>query len=117
MSSKVKLILLGLVVGVVWGIARWSDAPGPPVPVPAPRAVRPELPRATDAQIAELMAPLEERLAATVRPAVKIELEAMADDVLWVSKVGGAPYLEAGEEMPVTEDGKPMVLLAQIDFA
>ena len=76
-----------------------------------------QLPNATDAQIAAALKPVEAALAATERDVVKIELVAVDEDLPWISKVGGVPYLAIGEKMPVTEDGHEMVLLAQINFA
>ncbi|NUO74910.1 MAG: DUF1963 domain-containing protein [Lysobacter sp.] len=76
-------------------------------------AVQARAERAAD----EVLAPLRPRLDATARPVLDIELSAMADDELKASKVGGRPYWAAGREYPRDPEGRPLVLLAQIDLA
>lgn len=73
--------------------------------------------RATDAQIAEALAPFRARLEGSRRAVARVRLVAMTTDDVLVSKVGGAPYLRPGEEAPRAPDGRPMVLLAQLNFA
>ncbi len=67
--------------------------------------------------LAEIRAPLMEKLAATGRPVARITLERMTQDDALVSKLGGAPYWRADEELPRDAEGKPLVFLAQINFA
>lgn len=50
------------------------------------------------------------------RPRVSIMLEPMANDDVRTSKVGGQPYWTSEREYPQGSDGRPMFLLAQIDF-
>lgn len=56
-------------------------------------------------------------LDATRRPVATISLEPMDHDDVRASKVGGRPYWQAGKPMPTASDGKPLYLLAQVNFA
>jgi|CXWL01.1.fsa_nt_gi uncharacterized protein YwqG len=61
--------------------------------------------------------PLQAKLDGSRLPVARFKLEAMDEDVLWASKVGGAPYLPVGASIPLDPDGDPMVLLAQVNLA
>ncbi len=74
-------------------------------------------PAVADADVDAFLAKYEPALQATQRPGADIQLEAMTDDDLCASKVGGRPYWAAGRDYPVGENGAPLQLLAQIDFA
>lgn len=118
-STTGRIVLLTLAALVAWWLYVSTQ---PPVDKAATAAEQQalgqsQLPNATDAQIAAALKPVEAALAATERDVVKIELVAVDEDLPWISKVGGVPYLAIGEKMPVTEDGHEMVLLAQINFA
>lgn len=70
-----------------------------------------------DADVDAFLAKYDAALQATKRPSVDIHLEPMADDDARASKVGGRPYWAEGRDYPVGENGAPLHLLAQIDFA
>lgn len=116
----VWLLLVALFVGLweyVGGGGRQSY--GPPLPssaLPPPRRQAVEA-KASDGQIAEALAPFRARLDASRRAVARVRLLPMPFDDVRVSKVGGEPYLPAGESPPRTADGGAMVLLAQINFA
>lgn len=55
-------------------------------------------------------------------PAVKIKTKTLSEEVPFEQRVcssrfGGLPYWESGESYPTSEDGEPLYLLAQINFA
>ncbi|MGB3402841.1 MAG: YwqG family protein [Microcoleaceae cyanobacterium] len=52
----------------------------------------------------------------TVKPFVEIELESGDQLTLWQSKFGGVPYFPKDLDYPHTPEGKPLYLLAQINF-
>lgn len=72
---------------------------------------------ATAADVDALLAPHAARIAAGARPRIAIALEPMAADDVRASKVGGRPYWADGRAFPRDEDGRPLVLLAQVDLA
>lgn len=74
-------------------------------------------PAIADADVDAFLAKYDTALQATKRPSIDIHLEPMADDDARVSKVGGRPYWAEGRDYPVGENGAPLHLLAQIDFA
>ncbi|TCM70784.1 uncharacterized protein YwqG [Acinetobacter calcoaceticus] len=57
------------------------------------------------------------QILATATASVEIELKAAAKLPLWQSKLGGLPYLPLTESYPFDKQGKPLHLLAQINFA
>jgi len=61
--------------------------------------------------------PYRARLAATARPTCEITFVPDAGLEVTDSRLGGAAYLPAGERWPVTDDGAPLHLIAQINFA
>lgn len=63
-----------------------------------------------------VLAPAALALERSERPALRIELEAMANDQLLASKVGGRAYWAAGRDYPRNPQGQPLSLLAQIDL-
>lgn len=65
----------------------------------------------------DLLAPHRAAFEASRRAMLEIELEAMPTDDPLASKVGGRPYLPPGESAPLAGDGRPLFLLAQINFA
>ena len=66
---------------------------------------------------ARVLAPARGPLERSRRPMAAISLEPMAHDDPLASKVGGRPYLAPGEALPRGGDGRPLFLLAQVDFA
>ncbi len=70
-----------------------------------------------DADVDAFLAKYDAALQATRRPSVGIHLEPMTDDDQRASKVGGHPYWAEGRDYPVGENGAPLHLLAQFDFA
>ena len=74
--------------------------------------------QADTARAAEaVLAPLRPRLDATARPVLNIALTPLAQDDLKASKLGGRAYWATGRDYPRDADGRPLVLLAQIDLA
>ena len=74
--------------------------------------------RAPDAGDIDLfLEPYRAQLEATRRPFARISLQPMAQDDLRASKVGGRPYWQEGKPVPMGSEGKPLYLLAQINFS
>lgn len=63
----------------------------------------------------EYLSPWKDAIDRTRRDVILIDLTP-GTDAPWRSKVGGAPYLPAGSALPRDDSGKPMYLLAQINF-
>lgn len=61
--------------------------------------------------------PFRERLEATVKPYVQIQTQICEEATLWQSKILGRPYFPKSANFPSTSKGKPLYLLAQINFA
>lgn len=57
------------------------------------------------------------QLEKTIKPFVEIELEQADQLTLWQSKFGGIPYFPKNLDYPRTSEGKPLYLLAQINFS
>ena len=85
----------------------------PPTPVIAPASAHGRIEVSADT----ILAPYAAALASTQRPALAIALEPMADDDVLVGKVGGRAYWPQGHDYPRDGNGKPLFLLAQIDFS
>lgn len=62
------------------------------------------------------LAECADKILATSRTAVRIKLQIAKDLPLWQSKVGGTPYMPLDSEYPKSPEGKPLKLLAQINF-
>ncbi|MEG4586593.1 YwqG family protein [Microcoleus sp. MOSTC5] len=58
-----------------------------------------------------------DRIEATIKPYIEIQIQNNDRLNLWQSKFGGLPYLPKGFEYPKTADGKYLFLLAQINFS
>jgi uncharacterized protein YwqG len=86
---------------------RLSPAPTPGVVHSARAAV----------SVAPLLEPYATALDKTRRAKLDIELVPMARDDVTASKVGGQAYWPETRDYPRGEDGEPLFLLAQIDFA
>lgn len=56
------------------------------------------------------------RFATTVEPYIDIQTRSTRKTTLWQSKFAGFPYLPKSFEYPVTPEGDPLHLLAQINF-
>lgn len=82
---------------------------------PAPAAIKPV--ERVEVSVAPILAPFAAALEATRRPSLAIALEPMATDDVLASKVGGRAYWPDDAEYPRGENGQPLFLLAQIDFA
>lgn len=72
---------------------------------------------ACQARAKRALASVADAWKATSRPVLNIELVAMAQDDVRVSKVGGQAFWAKGRDYPRDAGGRPMYLLAQIDFA
>lgn len=81
----------------------------------AAKAAQGRAPSAGDVNL--FLAPHRTQLEATRRPVARISLQPMAQDDLRASKVGGRPYWREGKPAPKGSDGKPLYLLAQINFS
>lgn len=82
---------------------------------PAHAAIKPAA--GVQVSAASILQPYATALEATRRPKLDITLRPMADDDVALSKVGGRAYWPDGIAYPTGDDGKPLYLLAQIDFA
>jgi uncharacterized protein YwqG len=58
-----------------------------------------------------------DKIEATVKPFVKITAKENQKLTWWQSKFGGLPYLPKNYDYPRDSNGKPLYLLAQINFA
>ena len=59
----------------------------------------------------------EEELVASVKDSIRLELKASDSLKPWDSKVGGLPYFPKEMDYPMSKtSGKPLMLLAQINF-
>jgi uncharacterized protein YwqG len=63
------------------------------------------------------LGPFQGNIEATIRPYVKIGNQPEDRVLPWHSKFGGYPYLPQGTPYPTTPAGRPLFLLAQINFA
>lgn len=63
-----------------------------------------------------LLAPYREQLLATKKPSIEMNLSPAENLPLWQSKVGGKPYLPLEMPYPMSDNGMPLSLLAQINF-
>jgi uncharacterized protein YwqG len=94
------LLILGVIIAAV--LRHLLSAPRGRVP--------------TDDEVRDFLADLQRRLAATRRPVARIALEPMGTDDPRVSKVGGRPFLPPGATLPCDSSGRPLALLAQINW-
>jgi uncharacterized protein YwqG len=58
-----------------------------------------------------------ENIEATIKPYIEITAQKNSNIPLWQSKFGGGPYFPKEMDYPTDSQGKPMYLLAQINFA
>lgn len=122
-SSRVsRVVWVLLSIGLVWLLANLLNHQRESENSSLDPSVIAERPAASTEQrqrISAAFAPYLPALQATTREYVRIELTPTSADEPWSSKVGGVPYLPAGETLPQDPDhpGRPMALLAQIDFA
>ena len=120
MKLVISIVVLAVVLGLIGYM--WRER-GPPTP--AARVAGEALPAGTAGralpveEVAELaLAPYREALEATRRPVLKISLKAFPEDGLQVSKVGGRAWWPTVDQAaPAGEDGRPLMLLAQVNFA
>ncbi len=59
----------------------------------------------------------KQQILATAQPSLSIELQGKAAVTRWQSQIGGVPYLPLTESYPMDRKGKPLKLLAQMNFA
>ncbi len=69
---------------------------------------------ATGADLFNFLAPIQDRLDVSRRPATHITFVEMDQDDPTTSKLGGAAYWPKNQPAPVDETGAPLFLLAQI---
>lgn len=67
--------------------------------------------------LAEIERMLDEFIATTAKPSVKITAHPSYETTLWQSKFGGKPYFPKDTAYPTSPSGNPLTLLAQINFA
>ena len=65
----------------------------------------------------EVLKPYKEKIEATLKPTVQMNLKSCDRLSLWQSKVGGQPYLPLDMAYPIDSNGNPLALLAQFNFA
>ncbi len=122
LSSVSLVVWVLLCVGLSLLIANFLNRqrqPASSLLYPSVIAERPAASPAQRQRIIAAFAPFLPALQATTREYARIELTPTSADEPWSSKVGGVPYLPAGASLPLDPDspGRPMALLAQIDFA
>lgn len=66
--------------------------------------------------LTEIEAMIDEFIAATAKPSVKIIAHPSDETTLWQSKFGGEPYFPKDTAYPTSPLGNPLTLLAQINF-
>jgi len=59
----------------------------------------------------------KQKIQATCKSSIEMELQPAEHLTLWQSKVGGNPYLPVGVQYPKSLEGEYLQLLAQINFA
>ncbi len=64
----------------------------------------------------EPLEPYRAMIEATVRPYIKIDYTISEETTPFDSKIGGDPYFPLDDEYPTDEAGRPLALLAQINF-
>ena len=57
------------------------------------------------------------QILASAKPSIEMQLSPSEDLNLWQSKVGGEPYLPLTASYPVDREGRPLKLLAQLNFS
>ncbi|ONG38702.1 hypothetical protein BKE30_11040 [Alkanindiges hydrocarboniclasticus] len=65
----------------------------------------------------EILKPLEQGIQSSLKSYLAIEAKPAAQLDLWQSKFGGLPYSPLDQPYPVDDEGSPLVLLAQFNFA
>ncbi|MFC3903115.1 Uncharacterized protein YwqG [Acinetobacter marinus] len=68
-------------------------------------------------QLPEIWQPFLDKIAPTKKDIVLMALTQCDDLALWQSKVGGDPYMPLDVKFPEDQNGQPLALLAQINFA
>ncbi|MCX7034439.1 MAG: YwqG family protein [Arenimonas sp.] len=107
------LVFLGLAAFGAWLLLGKSSGTAramAPAATSADKAITP-------AQLDAFLAPYRDALQATTRPVLRITLAEFPEDLPTASKLGGRAWWPAGEPAPAGADGRPLVLLAQLDFA
>ena len=110
-----KWLLMEAAVAAVLGLGLWwlGRAQAAPTRGTAPAVVE-SLP---PAQVQAALAPYRDALEKTRRPVARITLEAMPEDDVTASKVGGRAWWPVGQPAPTSDQGLTLVLLAQLNFA
>lgn len=70
----------------------------------------------TELVLPEEMYPFREQILKTLRPFIELLPQERGDALPWQSKIGGLPYFPGAMEYPVTPEGRPLWLLAQVNF-
>lgn len=76
------------------------------------------MPYPLNIELSPALQPFKSKIEASIKPFIKIlpQPQLSANLTLWQSKFGGLPYLPKGDDYPRGDDGKPLFLLAQINF-
>jgi len=61
--------------------------------------------------------PFRAKVQETATPFIRVKPQPARACKPWESKIGGAPYLPAGGQLPLGPDGDPLYFLGQINFA
>lgn len=69
-----------------------------------------------DIELSSELEKFRSQIETSIRPFVKILPKQVKELDFWQSKFGGLPYLPNGCEYPLDAEGKPLFLLAQINF-
>ena len=70
-----------------------------------------------DIELPDSLENYRENIEATIKPYIEIKAQENNNIPYWQSKFGGIPYFPKEHEYPTDSQGKPMYLLAQINFA
>jgi uncharacterized protein YwqG len=111
----VILVLLLIAFGILYILSRLAEKIFRSTKKSKPSA--PSEPRLSEADCQRILAPYADQIQATVQPFIDITAHRQNNLPPWQSHFGGTPYLPLGFPHPLDSRGKPMYLLAQINFS
>lgn len=68
-------------------------------------------------ELSDILEKYRENIESTINPYIEIKTKESKNLSLWQSKFGGFPYFPKGMDYPKDSQGRPMYLLAQINFS
>lgn len=68
-------------------------------------------------ELPEILLPYQEQIEKSLKPVVNITTVPNQTLTLWQSKFGGLPYFPIDQDYPKDDEGNPLYLLAQFNFA